>query len=148
MFNTFTVVLYINTLHIIETEVLTMICFVNHHSLWAVLKVKLILCAGHSVLSVKAVIFTSYGRAASRPDRTPRGSSVSSTADVPFGQSTRYTKAHMSGVDGRSHRTSIFGGTELGTIGLRGGPGQAVCFKRKEDVHSKGAVIYVHVGGY
>ena len=32
----------------------------------------------------------------------------------------------MSGVVGRSHRTSTLGGTELASRGLRGDPGQAV----------------------
>ena len=32
----------------------------------------------------------------------------------------------MSGVDGRSHHTSTLGGTELASLGLRRGPGQAV----------------------
>ena len=50
---------------------------------------------------------------------------VSPTADVPFCQSMRYMKDHMSGVVGRSHCTSTLGGTGLVSLRLRGGPGQA-----------------------
>ena len=53
-------------------------------------------------------------------------SAVSPTADVPFCQSMRYMKDHMSGVAGRSHHTSTLGGTEFARLGLRGGPGQTV----------------------
>ena len=53
-------------------------------------------------------------------------SAVSPTADVPFCQSMRYMKDHMSGFAGGSHCTSTSGGTELVSTGLRGGPGQAV----------------------
>ena len=53
-------------------------------------------------------------------------SAVCPTADVPFSQSMRYVKDHMSGVAGRSHRTSTLGGTGFASLGLRGGPGQAV----------------------
>ena len=38
---------------------------------------------------------------------------VSTTSDVPFCQSMRYMKDHMSGVVGRSHCTSTLGGTGL-----------------------------------
>ena len=61
-------------------------------------------------------------------------SAVSPTADVPFTQSMRYMKDHMSWVAGWSHRTSTVGGTGLASLGLRGGPGQAV-------VESDGAVL-------
>ena len=61
-------------------------------------------------------------------------SAVSPTADVPFSQSMRYMKDHMSGVAGWSHRTSTVGGTELASLGLWGGPGQA-------EVESEGAVL-------
>ena len=51
---------------------------------------------------------------------------VSPTADVPFCQSMRYKKDHMSEFIGRSHCISTMGGTGLASLGLRGGPGQAV----------------------
>ena len=53
-------------------------------------------------------------------------SAVSPTADVPFSQSMWYMKDHMSGVAGWSQCTCTLGGTELASLGLRGGPGQAV----------------------
>ena len=40
----------------------------------------------------------------------------------------------MSGVVGRSHCTSTLGGTGLASLGLRGGPGQAVG-ERVKDMH-------------
>ena len=98
----------------------------HHHSLCVVLKVKLTDCSAHTVLSVKAVMVTVYSVTASRPDRVPRVSVMSPTANVPFCQSMRYMKDHMSGVVGRSHCTSTLGGTGLASLGLRGGPGQAV----------------------
>ena len=61
-------------------------------------------------------------------------SAVSPTADVPFCQSIRYMKDHMSGVAGGSHFTSTSEGTELTTLGLRGGPGQAVVEKYQLDM--------------
>ena len=69
---------------------------------------------------------TVYSVTASKYDRVPRVSVVSPTADVPFCQSMRYMKDHMSGVVGRSHCTSTLGGTGLVSVRLRGGPGQAV----------------------
>ena len=53
-------------------------------------------------------------------------SAVSPTGDVPFCQSMRYMKDHMSGVAGWSHFISTLGGAGLVSLGLRGGPGQAV----------------------
>ena len=95
-------------------------------SLCVVLKVKLADCSAHIVLSVKAVMVTVYSVTASRPVRVSRASVVSPTADVLFCQSMRYMKDHMSGVVGRSHCNSTMGGTGLASLGLRGGPGQAV----------------------
>ena len=63
-------------------------------------------CSGHSVLSVKAVMVTVYSVTASSPDSVPRMSVVSPTADVPFCQSMRYMKDHMSAVDCRFHSRS------------------------------------------
>ena len=102
------------------------VVFSHRHSLWVVSNAKLTDCSAHSVLSVKAVMATAYWVSISKPDRVPRVSAVSPTADVPFCQSMRYMKDHMSGVAGRSHRTSTLGGTEPASLGLRGGPGQAV----------------------
>ena len=51
---------------------------------------------------------------------------VSPTADVPFCQSMRYMKDHMSGVAGRLNSRSTLGGVELASLGLSGCPGQAV----------------------
>ena len=75
-------------------------------------------CSGHSVLSVKAVMVTPYSVAAFRPDSVPCMSVVSPTADVPFCQSMRYMKDHMSAVDGRSHSRSTLGGTERASLGF------------------------------
>ena len=66
-------------------------------------------------------------------------SAASPTADVPFSQSMWYMKDHMSGVDGRSHRTSTLGGTGLVSLGLRGGPGQAV---EESEAILKGIKVY------
>ena len=77
------------------------------------------------MLSVKAVMETAYSVTASSPDSVPRMSVVSPTADVPFCQSMRYMKDHMSAVDGRSHSRSTSGGKGLASLGLRGSPGQA-----------------------
>ena len=77
------------------------------------------------MLSVKAVMVTAYSVTASSPDSVPRMSVVSPTADVPFCQSMRYMKDHMSAVDGCSHSRSALGGKGLASLGLRGGPGQA-----------------------
>ena len=78
------------------------------------------------MLSVKAVMVTAYSVTASSPDSVPRMSVVSPTADVPFCQSMRYMKDHMSAVDGRSHSRSTLGGTGLITVIFSGGPGQSM----------------------
>ena len=69
---------------------------------------------------------TVYSVTASKSDRVQLVSVVSPTANVLFCQSMRYMKDHMSGVVGRSHCNSKVGGTGLASLGLRGGPGQAV----------------------
>ena len=53
-------------------------------------------------------------------------SAVSPTAYVPFSQSMRYMKDHMSGVDGRSHNRFTSGGIELATVMFSGGPEQSI----------------------
>ena len=87
---------------------------------------KLMDCSAHSVLSVKAVMVTVYSVTASRPERIACVSVVSPTADVPFCQSMRYMKDHMSAVDGRSHSRSTLGGIWLATEMFTGGPGQSM----------------------
>ena len=64
-------------------------------------------------------------------------SAVSPTADVPFCQSMRYMKDHMSGVAGWSQCTSTLGGTELASLGLRGGTGQAAVESEGEQCFNK-----------
>ena len=95
-------------------------------SLWVVLKVKLMDCSAHSVLSVKAVMVIVYSVTASRPERIACVSVVSPTADVPFCQSMRYMKDHMSAVDGCSHDRVTLGGIWLATVMFTGGPGQSM----------------------
>ena len=63
---------------------------------------------------------------------------VSPTADVPFSQSMRYMKDHMSGVAGWSQRICTLGGTELANLGLRGGPGQAMVESERGQYFNKG----------
>ena len=84
-------------------------------------------CSAHnSVLSVKAVMVIVYSVAASRSERIACVSVVSPTADVPFCHSTRNTKDHMSGVDGRSHDRVTLGGIRLTVVMFSGGPGQSI----------------------
>ena len=85
------------------------------------------------MLSVKAVMVTAYSVTASSPDSVPRMSVVSPTADVPFCQSMRYMKDHMSAVDGWSHIRSTLGGTGLNTAIFSGGPGQSMV--EKDDLY-------------
>ena len=113
------------------------------YSLWVVVKLKLADCCGHNVLSVYAVIVTLYCCAASRPDRIARLPALSSTTDVSFNHSTRYTKDHISGVAGDSHNRSTFGGTGLTAVMFSGGPGQSM-----HGTVAQGMVGYMHAEDY
>ena len=106
------------------------------------LKVKLTDRCGHSVLSVKAVMVTTYSVVASRPDSVSRVP-ISPTADVSLNHSTRYMKDHLSGVDGRSHNRSTLGGTGLTTVMFSGGPGQSIVEQYKDCTHTVINALYL-----
>ena len=72
---------------------------------------------------------------------------MSPTSDVPICKSIRYMKDHMSGVVGRSHSTSTLGGTELASLGLTGGPGQAVGESKGSCVRAQRLAWFVQCAG-